>query len=197
MTANAILSAVQLTLRDPGTALVWLRGLRLTLGEVVAAAVAVASVSTLLGWLTLAGAPDIEGEGPWTLLAAQPMAMAGLQFSALLFGAVLMTVAGRVFGGHGSFTDCLLVLVWIEVILTGVQAVQVVLMLLFPATATLLTLAGFMLFLYLIVRLATAVHGFTNPVLVGIGMMGTLMLAGLLLSILAGALGVLPEVPAQ
>ena len=69
-------------------------------------------------------------------------------------------------------------------------------MLLFPATATLLTVLGFALFLYLIVRLTTAVHGFSSPVLVAMGMIGTLMLAGAALSMFAAAFGLLPEVPA-
>ena len=196
MNAAFVMSAVRLTLRDPRAAVAWLRGLRLTPADVLSAAIAVAAVSTLLGWAAIAGAPDIEGEGPWTLLATQPMTMAGLQLFALLFGAMLMRVAGRAFGGLAGFSDCLLVLVWIEVILTAVQAVQVAMMLLFPATATLLTVLGFALFLYLIVRLTTAVHGFSSPVLVAMGMIGTLMLAGAALSMFAAAFGLLPEVPA-
>lgn len=192
MNVAAFLAAVQLSIRNPGAALAWLRALRLTPAEVVAAAAAITALSTLLGWPVLAATPVVEGT-LWALFVQQPLVFAGFQLLATMFGAALMTWAGRAFGGLGDFPDCLLALVWVQVILTALEAVQAVLMVLFPPVAGILSLLGFALFLYLIVRFATAVHGFTNPALVLVGMVGTLLLAGLVLSIVAGALGLLPE----
>lgn len=192
MSVSGFLAAVQLTLRNPEAALAWLRGLDLTTAEVVAAAAAVTAVSTLLGWPLLASTP-VEDGTLWALFAQHPLVFAGVQLVATLFGGALMTWAGRAFGGLGGFTDCLLALVWVQVILTALEAVQALLMVVFPPVAGILSLLGFALFFYLIVRFATAVHGFTNAALVLVGMVGTMLLAGLVLSIFAGALGLLPE----
>ena len=189
---SGFLSAVNLTLRDPDAAVALLRGLRLTAAEVVAATAAITAVSTLLGWPVLAAVPVEEGT-VWALFARHPLVFAGSQFIASLFGAAMMTWAGRAFGGKGTFTDCLLALVWVQVILTALEAVQAVLMLVVPPVAGVLSLLGFALFFYLVVRFAAALHGFRNPALVLLGMVGTLILTGLVLSIAAGALGLLPE----
>lgn len=192
MSMSGFLSAVQLTLRDPDAAVASLRALRLSPDQVLAAAAAVTALSTLLAWPVLAAAPVEEGT-VWALFARHPLVFAASQFVASIFGAALMSWAGRAFGGQGSFTDCLLALVWVQVILTALEAVQAVLMLLVPPLAGILSLLGFALFFYLVVRFAAALHGFRNPALVLVGMIGTLMLAGLVLSIAAGALGLLPE----
>ena len=59
-----------------------------------------------------------------------------------------------------------------------------------PFTAALLLAA------YLMVALTMAVHGFRNPLLVVMGILGTVMLTSFLLSILAATLGFLPGAPA-
>lgn len=192
MSLAGFLSAVQLSLRDPDAAVASLRALRLTPAEVVAAATAITAISTLLGWPVLAATPVEEGT-VWALFARHPLVFAASQLLASLFGAALMTWAGRAFGGRAGFSDCLLALVWVQVILTALEAVQAVLMLVFPPVAGILSLLGFALFFYLVVRFATALHGFRNPALVLVGMVGTLVLTGLVLSIAAGALGLLPE----
>ena len=192
MNVSVFLAAVQLTLSDPEAAMAYLRGLRLTTADIVAASVAITAISTLLGWPALAGTP-VEDGTLWALFARQPMVFAASQLAATLFGAVLMAGAGRAFGGGGRFADCLLALVWVQLILVVLEAIQAVLMLVFPPVAGILSLLGFALFFYLIVRLATAVHGFSNPTLVLFGMIATLLLAGVALSIVAGALGLLPE----
>lgn len=192
MNLAGFLAAVQLTLRDPAAALGSLRGLRLAPAEILAAAAALTALSTLLGWPVLAATPFEEGT-IWAVFVRQPLVFAAVQLGATLFGAALMSGAGRAFGGTGGFWDCLLALVWVQVVLTALEALQAVLLVVFPPAAGILSLLGFALFLYLIVRFATAVHGFTNPALVLVGMVGTLILAGLVLSILAGALGLLPE----
>ena len=195
MNVSGFLAAVQLTLRDPEAAMAYLRGLRLTTPDILAAAVAITAISTLLGWPALAGTAFEDGT-VWAMFARHPMVFAAAQLAATLFGAALMAGAGRAFGGGGHFTDCLLALVWVQLILVVLEAIQAVLMLLFPPVAGILSLLGFALFFYLIVRLATAVHGFNNPTLVLFGMIATLLLAGVALSIIVGALGLLPEPPA-
>ena len=65
-------------------------------------------------------------------------------------------------------------------------------MLLVPATAGVLTLLAFGLYVLLLVRLITALHGFSNGFLVALGMLGTLLLAGAVLGAMLGALGFAP-----
>lgn len=192
MTFNHIGELAVLTLRDPQSGYRALQGLDLPRpARWMALALAVALSAVLAGlarWIF-----PVPVEGAVSRLIAQPWLLAVVQFIALSGSAWLMAWVGRMFGGKGQFDDALLVVGWIELLLVGLQAVQLVIMLVFPATAAILSILAFAMFLYLTVTLIKALHGFTNAFLVVLGMIGTLFVVGFALSFLALAVGITPE----
>lgn len=159
------------------------------------ALLAAVSVSALLAWLAAAlFAPPRDGTQV-VMLSQQPIVLAGMQMAAIVLAAGLMSGVGRMFGGQGRFEDALLLTVWIEVLLLVVQVVQLVLSLVLPSVAGMLGIAAMGLFLWLTVQFTKTLHGFTSTPKVALGLIGTAIAAGFVLSIVAAALGILPEMP--
>ena len=187
---------VGLSFRDPQAAARLLIGQGWPVQARWMALLAAASISTLLFQLAdrMFGAPAEDGVQV-VVLSQQPMAMAVMQMGAIVMAAGLMASVGRMFGGRGRFEDALLLTVWIEVLLLLVQVVQIILSLVLPAMAGLLGIAAVALFLWLTVQFTKALHGFHNSFKVMLGLIGTAILAGFVLSIIAAAFGIMPEMP--
>lgn len=187
---------VGLSFRDPHGAAHVLMGQNWPVQARWMALLAAVSLSALLAWL--AGAmfsPPAEDGAQAVMLARQPMVMAVVQMGAIVLAAGLMSGVGRMFGGHGRFEDALLLTVWIEVLLLLVQAAQIVLSLVLPSAAAMLGILAMALFLWLTVQFTRALHGFRSSLKVLLGLIGTVIAAGFLLSILAAAFGIMPEMP--
>ncbi|VDS09219.1 Yip1 domain protein [Paracoccus haematequi] len=186
---------VGLSFRDPQTAAHALMAQGWPVQARWMALIAAVSVSALLASLAamLVGGADPEGTQV-VMLSRQPMALAAMQLVAIVLAAGLMSGVGRLFGGHGRFEDALLLTVWIEVLLLLIQVVQLVLSLVLPGVAGLLGLAAIALFLWLTVQFTKALHGFRNSAKVALGLIGTAFVAGFILSLIAAALGILPEI---
>lgn len=186
-----------LTLRDPVAAVERLRALNPTMGTRMMAVVLAASLSTLLVILSNLLFP-VQVETPlsdtFEHILARPLALASVQTIGLLVAAWLMAVLGRIFGGRGQFADALLVVVWIQILLIAVQMVQTVMMLLFPMIGALMGLLIAGLLFYLPVRLAAALHGFSNLFLVFLCFIPAIFLLGMILTPIASLFGVLPEI---
>jgi hypothetical protein len=156
------------------------------------------SVSAILAYLSaqLFPAPELDPEvAPVLNLTYMPLALAGMQIVAVTLAAGLMSGVGRMFGGRGSFEDALLLTVWIEIMLLLVQVVQVILSLFLPGAAGILGIAAIALFLWLTVQFTKELHGFSSSLKVTMGLFGTALAAGFLLSFIAAAFGLFPEVP--
>lgn len=195
MTFDDFKALAGLTFRDPQTAARWLmrqgwpssaRWMALILTVVVAA---------LMAFIASALAPSpIEGNSQVIDLTRFPMIIAGIQLVAMLLAAGLMASVGRIFGGQGSFDDALLLVVWIEVLLLAVQAVQIVLALAMPAVAGVLGLAAIVLFLWLTVQFVKALHGFHSSFKVVMVMLATMIAVGFVLSFILAGFGLMPQV---
>lgn len=182
-----------LTLRDPAAALRVLRGLDLPLGARWMLLALAVVLSSLLAALSLMLFP-IPLDNPVSRILGQPLTLAAVQIVVIAFAAGLVARIGRAFGGHGTFPDALLAIGWIELLLAGLQAFQVVMLLLFPATATMLSVLSFALFFYLSIAMTKALHGFSSTGKVAVGFIGGVFLIGFLLSLIAAAFGIVPEV---
>lgn len=79
----------------------------------------------------------------------------------------------------------------------AVQALQIVVMLLFPLFGSMLGIAALLAMVWLSVQMVKELHGFRNAALVFLGMMGAGLLTLIVLSVLAGALGLMPDIPAE
>lgn len=194
MTSDDLKMLAVTTLRDPARAVALLRGLNLPMQTRWMALLAAVSLSALLAWGASVLFP-VPVDTPITRMTAQPLVLAVVQLVAITLSAVLMAGVGRLFGGKGRFADALLLTTWIEVMLLIVQAIQVVLMLLFPAIATLLGLVGIALFFYLLVQFSKALHGFDSAAKVAMVLFATLIFVGFAMATLAGVLGLAPELP--
>lgn len=194
MTSSDLKTLVTATFRDPASAAGWLIGLGLPLPVRWMALILAVSVSALLAWLSTQLFPMPAGEGvPLYDLTRQPLVLAGIQLLAILLAAGLMAGVGRAFGGKGSFEDALLLTVWIEIVLLLVQAAQIVLSLALPGLAGILGLVAIVLFLWLTVQFAKALHGFQSGLKVFLVLILTAFLAGFVLSFVAAAFGLFPE----
>ena len=196
MTFDDLKQLVMLSLREPGRALDTLRALAPDMPSRWMALVLAVSLSTALAGLARMLFP-VDTENPVSQLIGQPLMLASVQFTGMVIAAALMTVVGRAFRGHGTFADALLVVAWIELLLVAVQAFQVVLALIFPISAVLMSLVAFGLLIYLTLQFTKALHGFQNSFLVLLGFVGSVFLFAMVLSLLGVSLGYMPEVPAQ
>ena len=114
-----------------------------------------------------------------------PVAVVGLQIALILYGSFVLSFVGQRFGGQGNFADALLLLTWIEFVLMVGQTIQVVLMVFFPISATIMSILLVGLMFWLMVQFSMALHGFTNPFAVAVGVLltfiGSALVAGLVL----------------
>lgn len=193
MSLVSLADMVVLTLRRPAEAVERIRALDLPMPSRWMALVLAVSLSTLLAGVARLAFPGEPGD-PISDLMSSPLTLATLQFGALVVSAIAITVIGRAFGGQGQFDDALLLLAWVELILVGMQAAQLVLMLVMPASGVLMSLIAFALSIYLIIAVTKALHGFHSTAKVALGFIGGVFLVGSLLSLIAAATGILPEV---
>jgi hypothetical protein len=188
-----MIELMRMTLRNPQAGWQTLQALPWAPGDRWALVVATAALSAVLSWLGALLLPPVSEEaGVLAVLSASPISMASVQVVSAAFGAYLLAEVGRIFGGTGRFMDALLAVGWIEAIMVALQTVQIVATVLLPPLGALLGIATLLLAAYLMVALTMAVHGFRNPLLVVMGILGTVMLTSFLLSILAATLGLLP-----
>lgn len=103
-------------------------------------------------------------------MAASPLRTAVIQWVFLVASVLLIFRIGRAWGGRGSLPDTLLVMVWLQLIMLGVQILQLVVLLISPPVAGLLNLMGLVLFFWLMTSFIAELHGFQSrgAVLAGI-----------------------------
>lgn len=196
MTGNDLKALLLLTLRDPAQVARLLIGLGLPMSTRWMALVLAVSVSGLLAWIAGQIAPvPAEMRSPFSDAVSQPLSMAGMQLAAVVIAAGLMSGVGRLFGGHGRFEDALLLTVWIEVVLLVIQTLQILLMLILPALASMLGVIAIVLFFWLTVQFTKELHGFISGFKVLVGLFATAIALGFVLSIMAASFGLLPEMP--
>lgn len=184
---------VVLTLREPGRAVDVMRGMALPMAPRWMVMVLAVCLSTLLAGMARVMFP-LPADDPLSQLFASPATLAMVQFGALVISAAAVSAIGRAFGGHGTFPDALLLIAWVELILVGLQAMQLVLMAIVPATGSLMSMVAFALSIYLTVALTKALHGFQSTPKVALAFIGSIFVLGFVLSIIAAAFGILPEV---
>lgn len=182
-----------MTLRNPAQGVAMLRGLDLSMAERWLMLVLAVCLSTLLAGLARQLFPP-STEDALSAFLSVPMWLAVLQFGAMIVSAVVITVIGRAFGGHGTFEDAILLIAWVELILVGLQAMQIVLMLIMPGSAALMSMVAFGISVYLTISMTKALHGFESVAKVALGFIGTVFVLGFVLSVIAAAFGIFPEV---
>lgn len=132
-----------------------------------------------------------EGEPGFLALIADPVVGVPAQALSLVVVAAAITGIGRLFGGQGSFADALLVVVWIEFLMTAAQVAELAVLLVLPPVGALLAIAVLGFFLWLVVNAVAELHGFGNLVMVLLGLVGGFVALVVALATLLSALGIL------
>ncbi len=143
----------------------------------------VVTLSAVMGWLTMAAAPP---EAAALALSLSPLGFAVVQAFSIVFLALGAAFGGRLFGGQGTFSQALLLSVWLQVLLLAMQFLQLVLMLAAPILSALLGYAGVALFLWVLTNFIAALHGFSSLAKVFGGIILGFLIAGVLLLIFLG-----------
>lgn len=159
--------------------------------------VLVSVMSLMVLRLSLMAVGDGQMLNPAGAAFRHPVTGTLVQAGSILLIAGVMTFAGRVFGGRGRFIDALLLIVWLEFILTALAAVQLITLLLIPVVGIVLSVLAIPLFIWLMVSFAAALHGFQNMLLVLLGMIGVFVLTAIALSLVLVALGIDPNLLTQ
>lgn len=185
------------TLRSPRDAALAILGANYPIATRWALAVLVVALSGILSWVTAAMFPlPVEAEAsPYLWIVQQPLLVSALQLGALVLSAGLMSAIGRLFGGQGSFEDALILLVWVEAMLLLIQLARVVILPIMPGLAGILGVAAAGMFFYLTVQFTKVLHGFHSGWKVLLGMIGTMFVLAFLLSFIAAAFGLMPQMP--
>jgi len=123
---------------------------------------------------------------PWLGVPAQALS--------LLTIAVAITWMGRLFGGRGTFPDALLLVAWLEFLLTLAQAVQMVVMIALPPLGALVALGVMGAFLWLMAQFIATLHGFRSLLKVFLGMGVGFASIVVFLALLFAALGIVVAV---
>jgi hypothetical protein len=184
-----IVALVRLSLQDPraGVRSLLALGVPLPARTIGLLLMAVASALLMhLGYLVLPPTDD-----PLALFMMEsPLRAAAVQWLVLAGSVLLIFRIGRAWSGKGSLPDTLLVVVWLQVIMLGVQVVQLVVFLIAPLLAGLVSIGGLVLFFWLLTSFIAELHGFASrgKVLAGIlvASFGVAMVLVLMLSLILG-----------
>jgi hypothetical protein len=122
----------------------------------------VAIASTFLTLLSLSPVPSDELPSEFLWLMGSPLSLAALHLVMLFVSVHLLFRIGRFWHGRGSFADSLTVLIWFQIIMLAVQAVQLALLALLPPFAPAAFYAGLVLFFWLMTNFVAELHGFAS-----------------------------------
>ncbi|MEX3015249.1 Yip1 family protein [Gymnodinialimonas hymeniacidonis] len=103
------------------------------------------------------GTPE---EGPLT--GRTPVALGLLQGAFLFLAVHAVTHIGRIFGGTGSFEGALALITWLQFIFIVLQVLQLMVALIAPPLAAVISLLAIVLFFWLLSHFVTVLHGFTS-----------------------------------
>ena len=133
-----------------------------------------AVLSTLMVHLSFAMQPaDVQSF--FAAAIASPLRTALLQGGFMGVAVVAVYRVGRWRGGHGRFDEALILVVWLQFVLLGLQAVQLVAYAVAPLLADLIGLATVALFFWLLTNFVAELHGFKSLGLVFVGVLATLV----------------------
>ena len=122
----------------------------------------VAIASTFLTLLSFSLVPSDELLPALVRSMGSPLSLAAIHLVVLFVSVHLLFRIGRFRNGRGSFADCLTVLIWFQIIMLAVQAVQLALQVLLPPFAPAAYFAGLALFFWLLTNFVAELHGFAS-----------------------------------
>lgn len=160
---------------------------------VVVAAMLFAQLNAI--FLEAAGVPQLGADAPEPPMMISPLSQGIIQ--GFVLGGVAMAVhrIGRLFGGDGGFDGALMLVTFHQFVFILVQAVTVVVSMVFPPFAFIVLLAATGLFFWMLVNFIAELHGFASLLAVfGVVIVAAAVLYFILLQVilslgLAGPIG--------
>ncbi len=137
--------------------------------------------------------PDAD-PSPFGAAMGHPVSGFAFQAGSILVVSAVMAGAGRLFGGQGRFQDALLLMVWLEFVLALIAVLQLLLILVLPVAASILSIVALGLFLWLMVQFSAALHGFANLWAVLAGMVASFLVLVVAMALILAFLGLDPAV---
>ena len=119
-----------------------------------------------------------------------PLMATLLQAATNVAAVVLITRVGRAFGGTGRYEDALLLVGWLQLLMVGFQAVQVIAMLVLPPFAALVMVLSVAAFFWLLTGFVRALHGFSSRILVLLGVFATVFGVAMIMALALMLLGI-------
>lgn len=155
---------------------------------------AVSVVSVLLyGALTL-GIDDGVLD-PLSQAMRHPVSGVILQACWTVIVAAAIAGIGQRFGGKARFAEALTLTVWVEAVVSALQAVVLLSSWVLPPLASILALVALAIFVRLMTYATAYVNGFRRLHLVFLGILATLVLFVLGVAIVLSVLGIMPDLP--
>ncbi len=145
-----------------------------------------AVLSTLLGVIaTILFPPDPQFAGT---LMADPLRLGVVETSSLVMTVFLIYWMGHAFGGHGTFDQALLTVIWLQYVAFLMQLAVVVLALFSPAMALLFNYAAIAVSFWILSHFIAEMHGFRSTGLVFativVTIIGVAVVVGLMLAMI-------------
>lgn len=153
----------------------------------------IAILGTLATTLTVRLAPAMQ-DGATEILIASPVNLTMIQIATMFIVAGIIFGVGRVFGGAGSFQECLGAIIWLQAMLLIVQLAQLVSVLVFPPITSLVTFGGLGIAFYLVIGFIREIHGFRSGLAVVMGIILTLFLIAITIVAFLPLFGIPPGV---
>lgn len=122
------------------------------------------------------------GGGPPEMRFPAPLVLTLVQIGVMLLLAGVMTVAGKVFDGTGSFRGALRIMVWLQALMVLLQLVQLVAVVVLPILAPMVSLLAMLAVGWIAAGLVAGLHGFRSVGLTFLGMIGTFIVLVLAIS---------------
>jgi hypothetical protein len=99
---------------------------------------------------------------------------------------------GRMFGGTGSFPDTLLLVAWVQFVMLGFQAVQLVALVLVPPLFGIVTILSLIVFLRTLTVFVQMLHGFDSALKVGVGIFFAFFAVAFAMAMVLSVFGLIP-----
>lgn len=158
------------------------------------------TLSLMMGEVvTLIAGPPEAGPNANPLMGQSALALGLLQGAFLFLMVFAITHIGRAFGGKGAFDGALALITWLQFVFFLLQLVQLVLLLIAPPFAAMVTVVAIGLFFWVLVNFIAVLHGFQSVgmvfVMTLVSFIGILFALSIVLTILGVTLdtGGLPQ----
>lgn len=158
-TLNALVAMAWRTVKNPREGAAEVLSLGIPREALWPGLVLVVVLSVIFAQITVLVMTGTGGE------SQMPMAIGILgvvQFLLLVVMSFAIFGIGRAMGGRGSLEESILLVVWLQFVMICLQVLQTALLLVMPGLAGIVTVAGLLLFLWLLTNFIAVLHGFNS-----------------------------------